>query len=1822
MNKYPRKSYEEAKQNLNKSLVHNNETLAIESMLNMAASAKMLGNDEITECYKLVANAIPELKDASELAFAYYLKALLLNSTYSGRQWKYDNTQTPMSPLPENITEWNGKQFQAQIKENISEATAFAEKINGEQSGLYARIADRPEGTQKIFPTLGDFITLKCYECLTSVPNIDINTVLEYAEATKARHTPGSWPRAYWWEQCISLTDMPDEEKVADAKKEYFTYKETSPASQIFLCFWMDNINRESEPAEIDQLVKELNTSIKKYPDKEYTRLFQTKLNELYQKMLTITTTQQVVAPGIPFEVNFKYANLDEISITLQDIKNRIDKKYQVTNQIPYQNLTEKVSLPSPGNYKLSPVKNSSLIISQNDKLPVTCTPFYPVVFSDLSKPMVVLADFLTGAPMKGVEVSLIKKIYNKPNKTIAGRVSSTNGKVEFDRKDLKTNGRKILAFRYGNFITDFNERLSLELPYENDEKTSHYSAGLYTDRPLYHPGDEVKCNIILTEIAPGNHSGRVATDKRLIIKLRDTNYKELATKEITIDSVGSADAVFVLPKEIMSGYFRLEVCPVNDPEIRSYGSINFMVSDFKMPSFEITLNEPMRDTPEPGSVTLTGKAETFTGMPVEGAKVSVNILAMSYFRWFGGSDYIDYLEAETDSAGNFSIEVPADVLAKEKNRRFFMASFTVTAKDGEAEEANCYFNLGKPCNIRINSGRGGETFDVSQKFTANIEVVNEKGEEISLPMKWKIVTRGENPQSTAYSGECGGGKLTIDLYSLPGGEYTLVVEPVDEAKAEKAEYSLTVYNTSTGSMPSTNLIFLPETTFNIKGEERTQKYLVGIPRNDTYLYRVLISGDKIIDYKIEKYAAGFHEISATIPNEISEIKEMLFTALEGKFEQQTVTVRNIPDKELKIKAESFRDNTRPEAKEKWTFRISSPGEHDGNISSRTGVSATMYNAALDVIANSSFNFGLPTFTSPKLTEYWGPNYLKGGNSIFMNSKIEWLGNYTSSMPGFLNGLNLSGYYFSPRIRGSAKMAAMTMNSAIGEYGQTEESVELMSAPESAVTDMAYDGAAGAIKEEVAEDEEEKGMDTPTDVPQINFRPSEVLQAFWKPLIRPNSNGTFDIDFEMPNALGKWSLHIAAWNSDLDKGMYKATVTSSKPVMVNPNLPRFLRAGDAATVITTIYNKTGELMKVKVTMQAYNPSNEQVINQEIKEIEISPNGGEQVLCKIEALPGLLSLGYRVWAETGDFTDGEQTIIPILPDEQEVIEGESFYIMPDEQGFETRLPEGKLELASLEYIDNPAWNIIKILPGISKNKSITSPGLANSLFEAMTAQYLTTKYPAVSDMLNEWQKRPEDSALVSTLEKNELLKQVTLEMTPWVAAGSSDTERMSRLTLLLDKKYVDKNIKSALKALRKLQNPDGGWRWIASDDKSSLWATSFVLNALSRLKLAGCLPESDTEIMEMARKGNLYYENNLPLKKQGWFQSGYVYGMSVLLGQPATAHGKEVRDYTVSQIMKEWSDYGPTSRARAAIILNLNGHEKEALEIAGTLTEFVAPAMKGEKGMGSSISRSTPDEMAEVLFALGILKPDAPEIDAIRQWLTMRTLVTTEAGVWDPTLLAAAFVKTGSNWFVPSGEPVVKVGGSALTLPEGSSRTGNVNMLLPLTSSGKTLSVISDKSAPHPSYGAIFTKSKRTITDIKAQGCKSLSIERKWQVEKGDDAVYADTLKVGDKIRVTLIIRAGQTLEYVTIVDARAACLEPVKQLPGYEWSGGVGFYRENNDTSTNLFVGYLPKGTYTITYEMTVNNAGSFISGTATAQSQLAPEVTAHSSGNVIKVLP
>jgi hypothetical protein len=115
-----------------------------------------------------------------------------------------------------------------------------------------------------------------------------------------------------------------------------------------------------------------------------------------------------------------------------------------------------------------------------------------------------------------------------------------------------------------------------------------------------------------------------------------------------------------------------------------------------------------------------------------------------------------------------------------------------------------------------------------------------------------------------------------------------------------------------------------------------------------------------------------------------------------------------------------------------------------------------------------------------------------------------------------------------------------------------------------------------------------------------------------------------------------------------------------------------------------------------------------------------------------------------------------------------------------------------------------------------------------------------------------------------------------------------------------------------------------------------------------------------------------------------------------------------------------------------------------------------------------------------------------------------------------------------------------------------------------------------------------------------------------------DGQALKSAKVGDRIKVRLTITSERDLDFVQLQDKRAACMEPVKQLSGYNWRGG--YYSTPRDNVTNYYFDRLPKGKRVIETEYFIDRAGQYETGTCTIQCAYASEYRGTTHSQTIKV--
>lgn len=720
-------------------------------------------------------------------------------------------------------------------------------------------------------------------------------------------------------------------------------------------------------------------------------------------------------------------------------------------------------------------------------------------------------------------------------------------------------------------------------------------------------------------------------------------------------------------------------------------------------------------------------------------------------------------------------------------------------------------------------------------------------------------------------------------------------------------------------------------------------------------------------------------------------------------------------------------------------------------------------------------------------------------------------------------------------------------------------------------------------------------------------------------MLTTDAEGRLAVEFVVPNANAAWSFNALAWTSEMVTGSMQADVTSAKPVMVQPNLPRFLRTGDEAVVQAMVMNNTDSVRPVTTVIEIFNPVDGKSIREPvIVESLLSPNGSAVAKATVIVPEGTTMIDYRVKSSSEDFADGEQTAIPVLPASQPVVETQPFYIAPDSHEFEFRLPKmGNDARVTLQYCENPAWYVVTALPGLSAEKPQTAVDASVAIFSTAVAEGLLKTNPAIAGAVREWSESDRnDSTLVSMLERNQDLKTVLLQATPWMMDARSDTERMERLVLLFDRKRCKRVVEEAVRLLSDLQQGDGGWGWTPQFLRSSEWVTYLVLDKMGGLMRLNFLPDNP-RLKEMIEKAVKYCDNEVVKSYRKYPDSdysSYTTLRDLFPSIPQASEAKHVSDVTVQRMLKGWKKYSVRQKCFAAMTFYRHGYINVGREVLASLREFAvyepAKGMWWPSEYGDGLESL--NIAARILDAMALLEPESKDIDYVRQWLVFEK----EARNWGDgstaTAVIGSFLAVSDRWIKPAAGSEIKVGSHLVKVDVTDKNLGYFRTDISNLRPSKARLTI-HKPGDTPAWGAVYEQYTASMDSIEAVSCDAVKIEKRIT---SVDGVSSAELHTGDRVRIQLVITTSRNMDYVAITDERAACLEPVDQIPGYVYSEGVGFYRENRDSSTRLFIDNLPKGTYILTYDMFVNNSGRYSSGVATIQSQYAPAQTAHSASS------
>lgn len=1854
---YPKTVSSNAEVNLKKALTDGNSPMIVRSLMDYYLAQSAISSDNISAALGKIATVTDGTDDKALKGVLYLLQADIYDGLYNDNRWKYDNREIPLSPLPDNYNLWSGEQFKAKITKLIDSSLCYSQALGEVPLKKYSDVIKSDGETYIYYPTLYDFVANRCISILkgfsrsqrilswgllvphdiyvsSPFPQSDpvVNKILELYASLLRRNEGRTAAELNTDISRISFVNSKVYDDGSDARRKFAAlmrslYEEyaTSEYSGDVLCY----IHNHGVDVDDKWLYNALSENITKFPNYWRKNCLVNAKNSLAVKSVDLSLPG-CVAPGTPVKIDIELKNLNAAKLKIYDVstsplyedyvsfKKSVIKRpvdtldVKASGEVPFSaNTSVEYTFPSVGTYIVVPVIDG---VEQDDrafqKIHVT---HFALSTTSMRENVLWVVDAMTGCPIESADITVYKDNYARTKVSSVGETSA-NGSIILNKDGY------VVAEKDGDkyAIPIYNYTRNVD----KDDKW-HKSAAGFTSLPIYHPGDTVEYVAVSYEYK--GKEQRFLRNENVEAVLRDASYNRIDTVSVTTDPYGRASGSFVIPKDCLTGRFCIEVDGVS--------AIGFEVSDYKLPTFMVELKPVERDYPEKGDVTLRGKVVSYSGFPIADANINVNLSVSQWFRWgWGRNGDVSFssLSATSGSDGTFEVVIPSNTLVTAPiPDGIFSAEVSAKSISGETQTASTTFTVGTKYCIRasipeaIAVGKGATPIDV--------KVVNYMDSVVELPLRYAI----KKDSTVVASGIMEPNRREIDFRSVASGKYQLVFELEDASLADESVSTTVIYRSDDKVTPVPGeLLWNPVNTVTVKGGD-TAKWLYATDC-DTYLLITTWTQDTILSQKWLKVPVGMRNMDLSLPKDCDEMN--VTVTATGKYRTDTKTLqvkRDVSMKGLKFVTESFRDRLVPGSDETWSFKVI---DNSGS-GKEAAVIMDMYNTALDALATQSWQLNLRRYYGYRGFNVNSTN-ISGNNTEYFTTRdrTKYLNCPSLVVPLFdTYDRSFAGAYsliYSRGIVNEYKSAA-TFKSKVSSLmteptDDAEDEIETEEAPLMAVGSADAGSAAG--EESASAGTDHMGQTEQTEQTDFKYRQSEVPLAFFAPTLTTDSDGNLTFGFTVPNANTTWGFRAVAYTDSMLSTNFSADVLANKPVMVQPNLPRFLRTGDKARVLASMMNGTDEPKEVRTIVEIFNPVSGMVIECCEHRDSLEANAAKVVGVTIDVPSDMVFIGYRVKSSSGVFVDGEQALIPILPATTPVIDTYTYYVSPDSLEYAKTLPAVPDDArVTFQFCGNPIWYVVTALPGILSKEPSTANEAAAAIFSAQIAAGIVCDNPVIADAVKVWTRSEKsDGVLTSMLEKNDDLKIMLLSATPWMLDAKSDTERMTRLALIFDKNNIDRVVSSSIALLKKLERNGGGWAWYSAGKKPSEWATENALLMFGRLRTLGYLPKDKT-LNEMILRAIGYLDKDVARSYREYPDGDYSVYVSMrdyFRGYTKTGGASGAIKATVNRIFKRWKKSSVFDKAVYTQILNNHGYPSMAKKIVESLREY--SEYTPEKGMWwPSLDNMTLWSMGKVgttaivLDAFATIEPGCKDIERICQWLILQK----EANDWGLSVttstVIASILSSSHEWLNAMDKPVITIGGENVAPEETEDMTGYFRVSLnPENISGKRLEI--NRKDKVPAWGAVFCQYTDSITSVKASSSDAISIEKSAYLLASDDggrkAEQSDSLHVGDRVRVSLTLHVDRDMDYVAIVDDRPACFEPVEQLPRPIVAEGIYFYLENRDSSTRIFIDHLPKGDYILTYDMWVNNSGDYISGIATVQSQYAPQLSAHSAGSILQV--
>lgn len=1851
--------------------------------------------DALPEIIDNIEEIAVNTQDVVQQSLLYSILAELYYNFYELNRNKINQRTDLTVQVPDDIREWTKNIFADKIEHFIDLSIQNASTLQNTPIDDYRLILNEGESSRNLRPTIYDFLIYRSIDLLEKLQwqegfsekiqeqYLNLINFRKKEKSTEALMVAQLNLAQYIYRNVQSPTKDQDYlQTLIRMKKEYQNYDFCAEivyaeASYYYERSHVDEAGNSIQNKSLENCYKICQEGIVEFAGYERVGLLQNLLNQITQSDLGVNS-DNAVYPGQALNLTFSSRNFKKLEIEIYKINASViwytnnwsrqgafkdhgtlisREEIVLSNEYPYlySEISHSITMKELGNYEYVIYADGIEQSFANKQFSVSRLATLSTGLPDERKYVVV--DRMTGKPVEGASIDFYERKTNSYQK--AGL------SVKTDKLGLASGGSdRNIAVYHVSYEKDTALLLSnVPYVYSAGGETVRSSLSLFTDRSVYRPGQTVYFKGIAYQTGDGEE--QVLAREKYTINLHDPNGKQINSKKFVTNEYGSFAGEFTLPQGLLNGSFSLRSSSGNAWQ-------NIQVEEYKRPTFDIRFTENTKTYSLGDEVIIEGNAKSFSGVSVTNAELTYRITRRDqwpFYRRYTPPVQLTSGTLHTDEGGNFTISFQAKAEEKEAvpypGFYIFTVEASITDSRGETQSNSTSFHIGEK-SMLLNFSGFSKLMLKEELSTLQISATNFSMNPVKATGEFKIYRLEEkeekekDAETNGYNfDECVVGTMVLSgsfnteetlpveaIRNFASGAYRIVATSKDDKGRDVEAESNFILGSEKDKKPPVFVykwFLTPKTTCEV-GE--TAEIIFGSSAKNVYVLYQLFRDGKQISASRFKLNNQNKKIEIPFFKSYGDGITASFTFVkEGKQYSQTVKIlKKQPDKKLDLKLEVFRDHLTPGQKEEWKISV----KDGANTPVMSELLAAMYDASLDKIVPHSWRF------KPNPIVYLRAIHFNKGNEF--DRSYSYLSDIKEpvNVPGFnFDSFNWFGWDPYSQMYSFAENLGITIgaekrSSAQGGFviGLEDHKVVVQAEiPDQAVDSDMASSEEGALQEE-----------TPVQARQ-NFNET----AFFYPQLKTDETGETLISFTLPESNTTWNFMAQAHTKDLKSGQLLQEVISQKKLMVFPNMPRFLREGDKTSISTGIANLSDETISGKITISCFDPTTEKTtisIPNSSQPFTLEAGKTTSVSWSFDVPSGIDLSAVKIVAQSENFSDGEQHLIAVLPNKILVTESlplnvlggqtKKFQLDPLVKSKSATLENYRL---TLEFTSNPIWYAIQALPTLSNPQSENVISWFAAYYGNTLATHIANSTPKLKQIIDRWTANGRDEShspetLISNLEKNQELKMVLLEETPWVLQAENETEQKQRLSLLFDLNRNSYQTSQALEKLQSLQTENGGWSWF-KDMEGDVSITQWLLygmgelNELQATKFPNEILRMQRNAIDFIDKKFLTHWEYLKKNDKNWESRKTIstYELEYLLVRsmyPEIWQEKEVSEasaFYLNILKNNWNRLSNIyDRAISVRILNANNESKIAASIIKSLREHASHS--SELGMywanlrtNAFMFQSATCIHTFIMEAFNESGASAKEMNEMKLWLLKQKQVQEWESV--PATVSAIYtlLKTGSNWLESRENVNIQWGNEVVDTQQAEVATGYIKETLTAESitADKARIEISKKDEG-PAWGALywqyfeeFDKIHSAKTGLNTE--KSLYIEK--LTEKGKELIPVNSenpIKVGDKVIVRLTVRSDRDFEYVQLKDMRAPALEPQQLYSGISWAQNAIYYQSVKDGSMNYYFYNLPKGTYVFEYALFADRPGNYSNGICTIQCLYAPEFVSHTKGERIEI--